>query len=293
MKNILIAILFLTAFYACEDTFEQIVEVELPEHTPQLAVTAPVFSTDTIIEVFVSHSIKAFSNDEPKPITNANVELYKDGALLYTIPHIQDGLYTVSMPQPLGNAAAEYTLKVSADGYEAVSATQNMPAEVPIKTLHYQQDGTVDEEGYKVDEIEISFEDPRSEENYYSFKAYAIGKWADPAGDTLIYANRINLWSVNLLANDGDYELLLTDKSFNGENYTFNMYTYESLENYQELVFVLRSISKEYYFYSKAIGATYDTEDNPFVEPVNVPTNFDNGFGIFSVEAATVKRIGI
>ena len=55
----------------------------------------------------------------------------------------------------------------------------------------------------------------------------------------------------------------------------------------------LRSISRDLYYYKRTLDAYYNSEDDPFTEPVLVHSNFSSGLGLFSVYASSKKELVI
>ena len=122
----------LTIFSCDEDFFEQVVEVDIPEHTPALAVSANFSDVDTTLAVYVSNSVGVLEPDQPVIIEDAFVEVYKDGALLYELDYNTNGLYGITNIDPIGSGGATYELKVTTHGFNDVSSTQNMPRLKPL-----------------------------------------------------------------------------------------------------------------------------------------------------------------
>ncbi len=284
-KYIIISICFLSLFSSCdEDFFDQVVEVDVPEHTPALAVTANMNNSDTIIWVYVSNSVGILEKEDPEDIIDATVELYKEGSLFQTIPHNERGFYTWDLENPLGDEEIEYELKVSKTGFESVSSTQTMPSQINIVNATYEEEGAISPDGDRVDEFIIEFNDEDGVDNYYRVEAKLI--YTDQIG--FEYSNSIYLESFDPnFINTGE-GIFFTDALFQGDLTELRLTSYElyydpSFMMDGKIAINLINITKERYFREVSI---YNYEpDNPFAEPTVVFSNFENGYGIFSLEA--------
>lgn len=284
-KYISFSLLFAVLLTGCKDDFfDQVVDVDVPEHTPALAITSEISNTDTILWAYVSNSVGILVQDNPAPITDAKVELYKNGNLLEALPHVEQGFYGWQIPEPLSNDGAEYELRVSKDGFESVSAVQEMPPQVDLISATYEKEGTVDLEGYRVDEYKIKFQDERSTENYYKVEVTVRRTYDDGAQ----YENNIYTESFDPSVYTIDGGLYMSDAVFDGDETEVSFYSYENIytenpDEEVELSIRLVHITKEHYF-RKVSLYNYDPE-NPFAEPTVVFSNVENGHGIFSMEA--------
>ena len=81
--------------------------------------------------------------------------------------------------------------------------------------------------------------------------------------------------------------VLLSDQFFDGETYKFKgrfaAYYGGGVTDSIPYNFVIRSVTPEYYYWSKSYYLKSQTDDNPFAEPVSVYNNLENGLGIFGL----------
>jgi Domain of unknown function (DUF4249) len=287
-----IFLLILLTFFSCDDDFfEQVVVLDLPEHTPGLAITANFSNVDTNLVVYVSSSVGVLEPDQPTIVENASVELFKDGQLLYNFEYNTNGLYGKVGIDSLGNNDAEYTLKIQAPGFDPVSSTQRMPQPVAILEASFEKDGAVTPEGGRVNNISITFNDPADIENYYSIRA-----WGRVVQNGNEYSNMVYLNSHNPIVEEGEQFLVFSDATFDGREVTLNFYTYDNYpENAEsvELDINLTSITKDRYFFEKSLNILHNSNGNPFVEPVVVHNNIENGYGIFTMESCSYFTVKI
>lgn len=270
---------------AGEDFFEATVDIDLPPHEPALAVTAQFAAGDTTLRIYVTHSQGILDQNNATPIADADVEIFKDGNSLGKAAYYSDKLYKLSLPQPLSSDPATYELKVSAPGFDPVQASQLMPNPVPISNATYEVDGAVDDDGTRVDELIIEFEDPAGVENYYAAYAYVV--FDDQ------YTEELSLGVLDPITEDGIDDFLLKDVTFDGKRYEwrFKAYRFFELTDDVKMYVVLRSITADQYFFSRSVSLSYDADDNPFAEPVIIHNNIDGGYGIFTLEAVSEKEI--
>ena len=282
MKSYSFSIISLIAlfFTSCsEDFFEQTVTIDVPEHTPQLAVTSKMTAGDTAVWVYVTHSQGILENGQAKPIEDATVELYKDGQLMETLPFQAERFYAKALASPLLADGAEYQLKISAAGFDPVEAVQQMPSPVPITSAKYEAEGALDVDGERVDEISIEFQDPADEENFYELSVIVFAdQWSD----------KVYLHQLDPIAEDLGNSQFLKDNSFGGKKYTWRAGFYP--RNFQpgsdaKILIQLYSVSRDKYFYERSVYLSQDANDNPFAEPVIIHGNMEGGKGIFSLSA--------
>jgi len=279
--------LLLLTFLGCgENFFEQVVEVDLPDHEPALAVTANFSDVDTTLVVYVSNSVGVLEPDQPVIVEDATVEFFKNGQLLYDFDYNANGLYGVVSIEPLGSDQANYELKVSAPDFNQVSSTQSMPQPVPIIDAVFEEDGAVTPDGERAHGISVTFIDPGGAENYYSISALA--RVIDSGFE---YTQMVYLESFNPIIEEGEEILVFSDATFDGREITLNFYTYDDypddLESL-ELDINLISISDDRYYFEKSLNIFNNSNGNPFVEPVVVHNNIENGHGIFTTESRSL-----
>ena len=284
--------LFLLNILSCGDNFfEQVVELDIPEHTPALAVTANFSDIDTTLALYVSNSVGVLEPDQPVIIENATVELFKNGQLLYNFDYNTNGLYGKTNVNPLGDSNAEYVLKVSAPNFVDVSAIQFMPQPVLINDASFEREGAVTPDGERVNEVTIKFSDPSGIVNYYSISAF--GRISLSGFE---YEDKVYLSSFNPIVEEGDQILIFSDATFDGREVTLNFYTYDDYPDDAdsvELDISLISISEDRYFFEKSFNIFNNSNGNPFVEPVVVHNNIENGHGIFTLESRSLFTLKI
>ncbi|HFA50103.1 MAG TPA: DUF4249 domain-containing protein [Bacteroidetes bacterium] len=281
------AILF---FASCsEDFFEQTVDIDIPEHTPQLAVTSQLSSGDTMLWAFLTPSQGILDNTAAQPIEDATVELFRNGQLMETLFYSGERFYTSISNTPLPTDADEYILKVSAPGFDPIEVVQQMPAPVPIISATYEAGGAIDIDGERVDEVSVEFVDPAGEDNYYQM-TIVIEVERQNGG----FTNSPYIYKLDPIAEELDNGQYLKDDSFDGKKYVWRVGFYEQHFDPNQSVKIhvqLSSVSRDQYFYERSVYLSVDADDNPFAEPVIIHSNVEGGQGVFTLSSKSVEVI--
>jgi len=294
-----IPILFIIFIVACE----QVVEIDVPDHDPQIVLSSYYKSGDTRLEVYLTKSLGILTNGNADNITGANVELYENDVSLgeltgrtdtiyYYTNYMLDSLgsyyptdsavrniqvlYRLELPAPL-QANKIYKLTAEAEGFESVSATQRLPSTPDVSGLIYKPMSRVSFDGYLSDAFDFDIHDKPDEDNYYGMEVYECG----------IGANCYDRWTSSFTPGTerGRNGMILKDDLFEGKTYGVELLAEETDTSHVDLKVVVSAISRERYLFSKSVEAYWTTEGNPFAEPVIIHTNVENGQGIFSMES--------
>jgi len=293
MKNIKYIVVVVTIVFgmllgSCnEDQFSQIKVIELPEHSPLLSATANLNKDLSIPFIFVSHSKQILDDTDYDIIDDASVKLYKNDELFLDFawnPSLENYKAASSPEITEGN----YKLEISAPNYAPITATQTLPKNCEILDAEIKEDAFIDEWGDPQDVLEIKIKDDASERNYYAASAVATGK--NPNGD------EINVWlggySNDPLMEYGYDKEFLPDETFSGGTYIIRNSIWEDWEQafqvdqggeVEKLVVIVESFSEDFYRYDVSRLTYSDSQDVPFIEPVLITTNWENGFGVFSL----------
>ncbi|MEM1119277.1 MAG: DUF4249 domain-containing protein [Bacteroidota bacterium] len=311
MKNIQYIAFLLSSFLLLncggENFFDSIVEVEIPPHEANLAVTAHLTNLDELFSlVFVTRTIGVLDDQAAEPITDAQVELYSDGQLLQTYEYIElfqnidrngdtiiRDAYFVENPVPLV-ASQTYELRVSSPIYGEVMATQALPQPTPIISVTYEEDGVADIfddfGGIRADEITINFQDEATEKNYYLAEVFPCYLNPDVEDCLVTSPYLVPVDPATEVGVKGS-SLLLSDATFNGKAHELKIATKIETDNLKRIEVILYNISEDRYLHELSLVNYQDNEDNPFAEPVIVHENITNGNGIFTLSSGSVFTI--
>ena len=283
--SLFIAIFVLCLFSSCsEDSFEQVIKIDLPEHSPKLVTKTHLIAGSDSIDMWVSHSLGTLDTATYPSIENASVQLFHNGSLLYDLPFSDTNhSYFTYTNSPL--KAGDYRLEITAPDYEPIFAEQTLPTAVPINNVEYTKEGTISPDGERVNEIKVAFSDPSGEENFYEIRAYI--SFIEPHDSSNIHYFMPYLDSNDPLLEFGDEGPLLSDASFEGKDYTLILYHYDYFPENLQLISLrieLITITKDRYLYNKSLYNYWQAKDNPFAEPVVPHSNLEGGYGIFTLE---------
>tara|TARA_B100000902_G_scaffold344206_1_gene349437 strand:- start:9347 stop:10303 length:957 start_codon:yes stop_codon:yes gene_type:complete len=223
MKNQIILFLSLIIFSACE--LENIVEIEIPPHKSVLVLNGNL-NPDSVIQVLITNSVGAFSQETPTSINNANVLLYENNNLIG--PLIKDTINPIYVNFWTDKGADSvllnyykinyfpkrgynYKIIVNHPDYESIEAETSIPENIIIYNIE------IDSSSEDITEISFTFNDNVDLQNYYQLEldANCSKTWFEyeyGIYDEYFYTNRIFFYS--------------NDPSFPG-GFPFSGYTFE------------------------------------------------------------------
>lgn len=157
---------------------------------------------------------------------------------------------------------------------------------------------------------EISLADPQARANYYSLEILVQNCNSGCTGDDLngnlnellvedIKVNTSGNTDIELLGGaqliDGLKFIYFSDQNFNGESLTLKFIivpTLIDLNKDQNIKFVLKSITPEYYQYLRTSDFQQELEkEGSPSEPVQIATNIENGLGTFAGYSYSIYTI--
>ena len=145
MKKYNFLIFTLSLFFSCEN-METVVDLEIPESQPVLVLNS-LLDTDRPIQVLISHSVGAFSQNIPTCINDADVVLYENNIFLDTLKiNLDSTMYHYfyhdggfdSIPMhyyesnTIPNKDSNYRIDASHVNYPSISATTYIPNDIEI-----------------------------------------------------------------------------------------------------------------------------------------------------------------
>jgi len=266
---------------------ETIVDIDYPDTPPEITVNS-IFHPQSTFEVHLSEARSVRDRGEPPNITNATVDIYKNGERIETLQHADNGLYRSPYTRPV--AGSTYEVRISAPGYEFASATDYVPQSVPLEFVYDSRQSKQS----RILKAKIRLQDPPDVENYYRLMV------------TYQYGGPNNLM-MNLLGFHTDDDAIVTenvdpfeDGSDDSSYFDSAFFSDQYLESgtheirlevhapewvngwFVSLEINLDVISKSFYDYATTYRKFETFRDNPFKEPVLVSNNVRNGFGLFA-----------
>jgi len=284
-------------FASCEEP----VDLDIAILPPKIVVNSN-FAPGQPFQVSVTKSKNVLSAATEEYVNDAEVRIFSSqGKELdkLQLKHFQHPFYESRRLQP--ESGKGYRLEVTVPGYPQLIAEDIVPFPVALETIEMdtiETFGEIDERVYKV-EINVGFTDPIGAQDYYHLSLY--NQVLDPIeedGPTSGFdetTSEDDLVPLMPLENDEDnpavtfhYEdggVLFTDEDFDGQKAGLKFYSLISLNNEAKMgkvVGVLRTVSKDYYLYHTSLSRQIANKDRPFVEPISVYSNIEEGLGIFS-----------
>ena len=296
MKSVLRGLPLLFILSACE----QVIEPDLPEHTPRLVLQA-FFTPDSTWVAFVGRSagmLEAMPERE-MAVADAEVELLAGDRVIDELEFFQQERVYVWEKGTL-QAGEPYSLRVAAPGFAAIEATDAIPRPVPTAIVSYRTHTSARSESrIKGDmSIKLEIQDPPGETNYYQIRMFAFFRsefrTLDDEFDlfSIRYEGSFSTQDPSIIADNtadepfsGDFSgtaPFFKDTLFDGQTHEIELSSnYNAPEQTRFYVHVLH-LSETYYEYLKSARFHEFTQDNPFAEPMSVYSNVENGYGIFA-----------
>ncbi len=272
----------ISIFHSCSK------EIEMEFKNESLQVVNCIYSPKKAFEFYLSSSASIY-NLYDTVNNEINLELYKNGILI--LDTLSTSLIIKTKIYP--HSKAKYKIEISSAVFPNTLATDSLPQLVSITNLKNVFPAGVDEYGDAYGEMQVSFNDPPNEKNYYE-----------------LHTSQYNSYDYNqtdkVLLNEGDLDYFPTsvyfsDELFDGELYTLKIIGINGFYNdaTKKYYVGLRSVSKSYYLYRKYYtrhaynqqvgGDFFDILYKG--EPQNMYTNIENGFGIFAGYQESTREI--
>jgi hypothetical protein len=275
------------------------ISADLPAPPKRLVVNT-LLTPDSIFRVQVSR-VSSAVDASSRVLSSAQVSLFTPGGAAEVLRSQGNGLY-YSTTRPA--SGRPYTVQVAANDYPSVSATDTVPAVVPIREAWFSFPTGTDRNNELQGTVVVRFDDPVQTANFYEISGYQESQFIqmDVRGNAALTAEDES--SLN------PKSLVFSDKLFNGQpfelraSFRTNGYSSGGFNNGQPTGpttrpprLVLRSISRAYYQYRKSWtrhlynqgskGDTYDLNQLLFLgDPSTMYSNVSGGYGVVAGYAA-------
>ena len=139
--------------------------------------------------------------------------------------------------------------------------------------------------------------------NYYFIQVierrYVTYTLDDGSDTTFIEDTKLSVYSDDPIAFADDWYMeegvIFNDEVINGKEYTIwfkgNSYYYDNNESRSVYYIIFKTVSKEFYRYYISLAKHMNAQGEIFMEPVQVYTNIENGFGIFAGYSADADSV--
>jgi len=250
-----------------EDFFEKPIDLDLDAQESKLAGTAMLGVSNETNQVLVSFSQDPFDeNLNAQVLNNATVALTGSNTAIDFHPIAPNNFYVAnSVINFIPNN--EYTLTISAPNYETIIAKQTYPEKSPIL------EATINENSLK-----IKINDNSNQKDYYLLKLQRKD------GNNSYHKAYLYPFG-SQTKESGFYDGCVTfnDATFNGEQNFEIITSNSSFSTSTTYKVILYHITEDFYRYDTSLRVSDYAEENPFVEPIILHSNFDKGYGIFSL----------
>lgn len=286
---------------------ETVVDVDAPPHESKLVATG-IFTPDSVWSVTLHRSL---SLNEPGSVHEhvvggATVTIQEQGDdTPISLVHFDEGVY-----RPIADlrptAGKRYRLHAEASGLPTINAETTTPADVDVSFVSVEQRedvffGTnrveyqirirlVDPPGksfYELGLVEVEEDISEGEEvmqeRYFQSADPSLHGYYDEAADPN---------PVYDLSSDGGevayYGAIMTDRLFDGKTYEFSISTEWFRTPHGALYFSVSTFGPDYFDYQYTVRVG---DPSPFVQPVQLYSNIEGGYGIFA--GYTTKKLEI
>lgn len=284
---------------------EKPVTIDIPQKPSRLVINGWV-GNDSIISVHVGKSRYSLAPRdswsqllETYTVKNAVPVVYENNIPVDTLVYDAVTYQYRSTRSKRIRQGYTYRVKVNAPDFPEAWAETPVPSQSVITKLERVRNARTNSAGQPEDEITITLDDPAGEENFYLVQiftsAYNIGH-GYPVSCVRTTDKDIEMMRYDTDPMDPDNcfngnELLMKDVHFNGRQKVLKLYVESSLlPDYVDpnngnvnrpYIYVYR-ITKDHFKFMKSFAIYWSTDENPFAEPVNVFSNVQNGYGVFS-----------
>lgn len=313
--------LFSLTLFACKFETKQVIPVE--KSTPQLVVFAELpneaqianavyvvrtrnvgedidwdFNYGDSIKIsdstfFLNQGYNSFDT-----VKGTKVQLLEGDKVLrnfFTVVPGSGGIGYVSkdnIPQYKKNV--EYTLKVSAPGFDTVIGKQVVTNTVQIKKMEVKRNSYNSVKDGNLSELLIEFDDPEAEKNVYRVDV-AKAKLAKIGKEAVV--ERLTTYKIDPNAYN---DKVVTDRFFNGKTYTWrvginlNIPADKLIAKDSVAVYVyLTTAPPDYENYVRNKDARETASKSSFAEPISPYTNLKGGKGYFIFSGRSFQSLDI
>ncbi len=286
------------SLFGCGSLVQEVSPDKIPTATAKVVVHSFISPQDTVLAVYVQAPRSVLgtqfvdyghSSYYERSVQNAVVKL-SDGTTTVQLSVVGGAIplyYGIDARKPPIVAGRTYTLTVSTPYFPPVTAQCTVP--VPVKPTEIRLDSTTQAQFDYTGVTYISrlvWQDPPEKVNYYQVSGhttetstyntqYQPGK---PKHDTTTTGFSTLFFNRSTLISDQnqDGSQLISPK---GERTLFS--SPDQQYNAVIVTLGLSAVDENYYRYRSAVAQQTSAADNPFAEPVLIPSNIVGGLGCF------------
>jgi hypothetical protein len=280
---------FLLGFTSCDGFFETEIKIDPPDFDELIAIhsflDADRDSTALILVsisqgIFEQRSLDKLLNDAEVRVFSENSELQ---VMTGEVDHFSSRPFanfkTESYDFQTGN---QVDIAVSIDGNEGAFVSQKIPESVVPDSVVLVRNAGISLDGRRSG-LDIYFQDPPGEENFYFLTARLDGQFSGGA---------LTVESLEPGTVEYKFGILLRDRTFDGEYKRLRVLFTRYFPNTdpEDIELTFRHISEDYFRHLQSVERYNNSVDNPFVTPAQLYSNVEGGLGIFAVKRSVVVR---
>lgn len=262
----------------------------LQEYRNKMVVTS-ILTSGKPANLILTNSLSAIDTNSYRSIQNANIEIETSSVPKQRMTNVPGDTNYVS--NVIGNAGESLSIKIKHSDFNlSVSSTVAFPVSVGA-TANLTVDGGLDTSGLPGDLIQIAFNDPSNQSNYYRLKIYYLsqttGIWiplaftkSDPS------LTGYNSYILN------DASVIFSDELFNGSNKVISTVAPSGIVSSNtgdKYKVEFSHISNDFFEYYRSLERAQDSKEISFQGGYNnavvVHTNIKNGLGILATQTST------
>ena len=302
MKRSIYIILILAFFSgACE----KIIDISVQDKSRKIVMNA-ILNPDSIVSVQLSQSKSILEDNIVLFLKDAAVEAFEDDELMGSLEYRGFGRYILPGMYPKKNKS--YRFEVAYPSLASVYSEISIPEIVAV--LGIDTSRSFNDWGNPVFNLDVRIDDPSDTENYYAMSIAVTSRifdwqteeYSDSTETYMTYFNPTGIGDSDIGGDFVDQDLtffvddkmFFSDALFDGNSTELELsveyYIYTHMSDSVMIDIRVDHIDPSYYFYSVSKQKYYQTDGNPFAEPVQVYNNIENGFGILSAYSRTSKN---
>ena len=262
----------------------------LQEYRNKMVVTS-ILTSGKPANLILTNSLSAIDTNSYRSIQNANIEIVTSSVPKQRMTNVPGDTNYVS--NVIGNAGESLSIKIKHSDFNlSVSSTVAFPVSVGA-TANLTVEGGLDTSGLPGDLIQIAFNDPSNQSNYYRLKIYYLsqttGIWiplaftkSDPS------LTGYNSYILN------DASVIFSDELFNGSNKVISTVAPSGIVSSNtgdKYKVEFSHISNDFFEYYRSLQRAQDSKEISFQGGYNnavvVHTNIKNGLGILATQTST------
>ena len=262
----------------------------LQEYRNKMVVTS-ILTSGKPANLILTNSLSAIDTNSYRSIQNANIEIETSSVPRQRMTNVPGDTNYVS--NVIGNAGESLSIKIKHSDFNlSVSSTVAFPVSVGA-TANLTVDGGLDTSGLPGDLIQIAFNDPSNQSNYYRLKIYYLsqttGIWIPLAfTKTDPSLTGYNSYILN------DASVIFSDELFNGSNKVISTVAPSGIVSSNtgdKYIVEFSHISNDFFEYYRSLQRAQDSKEISFQGGYNnavvVHTNIKNGLGILATQTST------